>query len=533
MEMSHIGHATPLGETRAMSRLAQSSFCFALLGLVTACGSTVSLSGQAATGAGTNTSALSGATSTDSGSTGATSGTTTTGAQTSTNVTNPDGTTTSTIPSSTAGTNTTGPATNGGSPVSATIPATGKGWDQKYVYIGVVTQKDAQAAFAQFGAKNVDPGDSEAQANAVVSYLNSKGGLFGRQVKIKFRDVATVSTATNADSTGAAVCTYFSQDNPVVAVLSIVTVMDYPSFRSCLARAKIPLFSATVKTVDDQASAQLSPYFYQTIAVSWNSLAPALVSRLSAQGWFGGWNTALGKPASTKAKVGILIDGTDTGTRVGQIVKKALAKAGYPDSLIYQYGDASQGQQSSVFYFKGNGVTHVIVTDVELTAFQTSANNQQYKPRYGITSYNDPYSNLEASGLTPAGANDGAMGVGYAPGLDVSDSNAPAPSAGSKTCIDLMKKAGQTFPNKRLAFAIAMSMCDGIMLTVKGAIAGGGLDGSSIYQGIQKLGPTYSPATGFRAALSSTKRFVPGQARDLAYYPACKCFKYRKGSVAL
>lgn len=504
----------------------------ALIALLTACGSTVQVQSTRTAGGGTSldpgtggtttgealgsTAGTSGgstgslATSGTSGTTGGSSGTTT-GGSTSTSGSAAPGS------SSTTGGGTTGVA-------KGTVPVKGRGWDAKTVYIGVVTQNDAQKAFATVGA-NVDPGDTTAQANAMVARINKAGGILGRQVKIRFKDVATIATATNPTAAGSSVCTYFTQDAPVVAVVSIVTLMDYPNFRTCLARNKVPLFSATVKTVDDVAAKALAPFYYQTIAASWTDVAPLLVSRLKAQGWFGGWNAQLGAAGSGKARVGVLVDGTDVGTRVGKLLKGLITRAGY-ETFVYQYADASEGQSKSVSYFSGNRVTHVIVTDVELTAFQSSAGSQNYKPRFGITTYNDPYSNLENSGLTPPSANNGAMGIGWAPNFDVSPANDPGKSPGAAACNKAMAANGQSFSGKRLAQAIAYSFCDSMQLIADGANKGNGFTGEAIAAGIVASRSGFAVANGFSAALTPNKRFVSGTARDLAWVSSCSCFRY-------
>ncbi len=498
---------------------------------LTACGSTVQLSStRTVEGDGTSVDQTTGGTTGAAGSTGSsTSGTTgvvTTGGSPGTSGTT--GTSGATGAGSSGSTGTTGPSgsTTGGTTGVArgAVPAKGRGWDAKTVYIGVVTQNDAQKAFATVGA-NVDPGDTTAQTNAMVAAINKRGGILGRQVKIRFKDVATIATATNPTAAGSAVCTYFTQDAPVIAVVSIVTLMDYPNFRSCLARKQVPLFSATVKTVDDVAAKALAPFYYQTIAASWSSVAPVLVARLKAQGYFSGWNAQLGAPGSGTAKVGVLVDGTDIGGRVGKLLKDLLTRAGY-QTFVYQYADATEGQSKSVSYFSGNRVTHVIVTDVELTAFQSSASSQNYKPRFGVTTYNDPYSNLENSGLTPPSANNGALGIGWAPNFDVSPANDPHRSPGAAACDKAMSASGQSFAGKRLAQAIAYSMCDSMNLIADGANKGNGFSGPAIAAGIVASRSTFAVANGFTAALTSSKHFVSGTARDLAWVSSCSCFRY-------
>ena len=429
-----------------------------------------------------------------------------------------------------------GPAGSGGPAApgrgAASIPPKGFGYDEKNVYFGIVTQNDAQQAFASFGADNVDPGDTMGQAMAMADHINSNGGILGRKLVIRARDVATVATATNPIQIGNEVCTYFTQDQPVVAVMSIVTLMDYPEFRRCLASKRVPLFSATVKVADDTSARELAPYFTQTAAVSWTRLAPVLVSRLKAQGWFGGWNVRTGTAGTAPTKVGIVVDSTAAGVRTGKLLKEEVARAGYPGALVFQYANASDGQSASVNNFNQNGVTHVIVTDVELLAFQSAAQSQQYRPRYGVNSYNAPYTQLETSPLAPPGAQNGSMGVGWAPALDVAEGRDPGASPGRAACLKIMAAGQQALSGKRLAQMVAFSFCDVMQLLQQGAAAGG-LSGTALRSGMDAVAPRFPTAVGFGTALGSSKHFVPGRVRDLAWDQACSCFRYGPGTADL
>lgn len=510
-------------------RLRRMTALLALTAASAACGTTVPLAQQRALqpggglGADATGSTVPGAS--GAGNAGGTLSTSGAGGS-STGVTGPSSSGAQSTSSASTGTGSTSatPGASAQAPSGAAVPPTGKGWDRTYVYLGVVTENDTQKAFGAFGG-SVDPGDTTAQANAVADEINARGGILGRTVKLRFQDVKTVATATDPTSVGNQVCTHFSQDSPVIAVMSIVTVMDYPNFRSCLARAHIPLFSATVKTVDDVAARALAPYYYQTIGASWNVVAPVLVRRLQAQGYFSGWNARLGQPTSGTAKVGILVDGTDVGTRVGKVLSAEVKRAGY-QALVYQYTQASDGQSKSVQYFEGNNVTHVIVTDVELTAFQNSAAGQSYKPRYGISTYNDPYNNLENGGLTPAGANNGAIGIGWAPPMDVSGANDPGATPGGPACLKVMAAHGQNFSGKRLAQAYAYSFCDAMHLIALGATTGHGFSGPAIASGIVAGRASFRPAISFGAGVTQDQHAVAGIARDLSYVSSCSCFRY-------
>jgi hypothetical protein len=418
----------------------------------------------------------------------------------------------------------TSPGTGGG-PALGGIAPTGRGWDRKYVYIGVTTQKDAQAAFANAGATGIDPGDQEGQAKAVVAEMNRRGGMFGRQIQIVFKDESTVSTAQNPDTTGAATCTYFTQDHPVVALLNPVTLMDVPSFRACLAKAHLPLLSASVAAVDDQVGRALAPYFYQSTAPSWNALAPTLMKELKAEGYFNGWDAHLSKVTAAKPKVGVLVASDDVGIRVGKLLTRTLADAGYPGALVYQYAQGNTDLSAAVLQFSGNGVTHVLAADSTLIAFQLSASSQGYRPRYAITTYNAPQGYLQ--NVAPKDQQVGDVGVGWAPAFDVDDQRDPGSTGpGDDECRAMLKKGGQTFAGKRLALSLAFAFCDGIRLIDQGAVAGGGLSGEQIYQGIQKIAPTFSTAFSFANGLGPNRLFVPGAVRPLAWSTGCSCFSY-------
>ncbi|MCU1691733.1 MAG: hypothetical protein JWM64_824, partial [Frankiales bacterium] len=415
-----------------------------------------------------------------------------------------------------------------GAAAPADVPEKGRGWDKDFVYIGVATQKDVAAAAKGVGAKGLDAGDQEAQALSVAAYFNKQGGVFGRKVKIVFKDQSTVATAGDPNTAGASACTYFTQDHPVIALLNPVTLMDVPSFRACLSKAKVPLFSASVAAVDDKVGADLAPYFYQSVAPSWNALAPVLVARLKAQGWFGGWNARTGAAAPGKAKVGVLIDTTPVGKRVATVITKALQAAGAGAPVVY----AASGSDYSgaVLQFSGNGVTHVISADSSLVNFQTSASSQGYRPRYGIHTYNAPQTFLE--GNSPAGQNNGALGVGWSPSFDVSDTNDTGDiGPAEKLCKEIYAAGKQSFQGKRLAEAVAFAFCDGIRLIVGGAAAGGGFTGTQVYDGVQRTAGKFSSAFSFGSGLGPKTLFVPGAVRDLVWGDACRCTKYASPTV--
>lgn len=417
-------------------------------------------------------------------------------------------------------------------PAVSQLPPTGRGWDQKFVYVGVNTQKDAQQAFQTVGVNGVDGGNQEAQAQAVADDLNRRGGLFGRQIKLVFRDHATVATAQDPNSVGNATCVYFTQDRPVVALISPVTLLDVPSFRSCMAKGKVPLFSASVAAVDSKVGRDLAPYFYQSVAPAWDSLAPVLARQLQAQGYFAGWNPRTGAPGPGPAKLGLVVPDDEVGRRVEAVVLNAMQSVGVTGAVTYRSkpNDAANSMNSAVLQFAQSGVTHVATVNADLLAFMLAADSQGYRPRYAVTSYAAPTSLLETA--APARQLTGAVGVGWSPSLDVNDSNDPGSTGPGETeCLDILKRGGQTFQGKRLAEAVAFAVCDGLRLVVTGSTTGGGLAGEQIFRGILANGSRFSTAFSFANGIRADRLSVPGAVRPLAYVEGCRCFQYTSTST--
>lgn len=404
------------------------------------------------------------------------------------------------------------------------IPATGWGWTRSTVYIGVTTQQDVQKAAAAVGLNNLNAGDQEAEAQAIANAINRSGGIFGRKIQLVFQDVSTTAAAENPDSTGQTVCTYYTQDHPVVALISPVTLMDVASFRACMARGKVPLFSATVNSYDAALGQALAPYWYQLMAPDWDQLAPVLVHQLLAQGWFGGWNTQAGAPAPGRAKVGIFYTDDTTGTQVMDLIKSSLAAAGYTDTVTFGNSpNSTSGYSPAVLRFESDGVNHVIVPDANLLAFQLNANDQHYLPRYGVNTANSPETLLADS---PPGQNNGALGVGWAPTFDVSDSSTYGDTPGAAQCLAWEAQNGQTYGGKPLAEIVSFAFCDGMRLIAAGAVAGGGLTPADLFAGILRVSSSFPTAVSFASGLGTDRLYVPGAVRDLGFSPGCSCYEY-------
>ena len=268
-----------------------------------------------------------------------------------------------------------------------------------------------------------------------------------------------------------------------------------------------------------------------------------LVRALQRQDYFSGWDFNLGRPAATKAKIGILGWGFPEWVRPqDRVMLPALARIGRPVDrdlvirLSTPRGNEDAGRfaaevSSAVLRFRNADVTHVIMLDagglITLT-FTKNAENQKYFPRLGINTGSGAQS---LSGLPGFDSKPftGAVGVGWKPTLDLPSGQGDRYlTSATKECLAIIKKrTGQTFSSTNAA-SVALSVCDSIFGVAEAFNrAGPVLNVTTGVRGIESLGNS------FRAA-SVPKVFIgPGRhdglelGFDMIWDTACQCIKYR------
>jgi hypothetical protein len=409
---------------------------------------------------------------------------------------------------------------------ASTIPPTGRGWDRTTVHIGVTTTKDIESVGQSLGIKSINPGNLEQDAEAMVAYLNSQGGIFGRKVKADYFDVRT---SDNSDTVGQAICTHFTQDVPVVALLNMTTNGDTPAFDGCIAKAHLPTFAWFTDTGDNAFFASFGGFYNNMPFPSWSRVAHPFARRLLAQGYFTPWDTNIGGPSKTApVKVGLLEPDAPQGHQIAKLLIAALKAVGHePDPNDVLFFNSEKDLSATQVKFRADGVTHVIGDEL-LFLFIETYESQHYRPRYGINSSNAPSLFLE--GTMPPAQLVGSMGIGTTPTIDVFESRDPGPGAvpGVALCNAIMAKGGVTYPgDQRYAHTNMYGLCDGFRMIAAAAVAGGGLSGDLLRDGIGLVGPRVASALAFSNGFSPTDRGMPGAARDLFYDDGCSCYRYR------
>jgi hypothetical protein len=511
----------------------------ALLCLATACGSTVQVQGTALQNGGSD--GLPGSGSANQGTTGDGQQSATTGAGTA-----GGGTTGSTSGTPTGGSSTTGgagggPSTTSGGSTTGTlapgaIPASGRGWDSKSVYVGVPTADDFDKVVKGAGGSSSN-GSVRGDVDAIVADINRSGGIHGRKLVAVYRDAATTDYAYNPAGTAQAMCTYFTQDRPVVAVISGSPQLDsQAAFHRCLESKKTTLLSLTNTDFSDADYASLGPHLWTTAGLSTDILVPTFVAGLKRQGFFTGWDVRTSTQSSAPVRVGLLLPDSPQGRHVQKLMAASLKQAGVTLATTFFYDPVGLGQksQAEVLQFSSANVTHVLdlpPVAAEVWLFQGAAEQQQYRPRYGFTSFNLPLAMTENSGIVPPRQQIGSMGIGWQPYNDVNAAKDPGPVPGRKRCLDALSKGGQTFSSsQRRQALIGVQLCDSLYVLRDALVAGRGLDGSAFLNGMPLAGPKFATAGTFGSTLSRSNHGVPGFYRDQQYQTACSCFVYTGGN---
>lgn len=401
--------------------------------------------------------------------------------------------------------------------------ATGRGFNEREIFVGYYTAKGAKQAFDAFGASSVDYGDQEAQAKAVIADINARGGVAGRKLMPVFYDYDY--SATNPSANAQAACTRWTQDRPVFAVVVMLQHAAEDELSSCLAKRQTILINATPWGRPNAVYSRYSPYLYGLHEASLERQVPVWLQRLRALGYFTGWDTNLGRPTHAPAKVGILSYGALYGPEFTKIVRTELGKLSQHVAATFDAsGDTSQlsnEMSAAVLRFREAGVTHVIPPPILMTFFMPAAASQNYRPRYAVDSGISP---LGMQSFAPVGQLSGAMGVGWIPTADVDNARHPSDvGAAESRCRKVMESAGQG-TSARDAFRLMVRACDGLNFLAT-AIAHGGLSPLGVRNGVAALGSLPSAAT-FNMTFPSGRPQGASAVRDLAYREDCSCFEY-------
>jgi hypothetical protein len=417
-----------------------------------------------------------------------------------------------------------GSASPAGGPATGSSSADGPGVTPSTIYIGLNYDPNAQAEDSALGAGGLNPGDVQAENNAMAAYINSHGGVAGRKLSIVW---ASINSSGSLPQQEQAACNTWTVDHKVFVIPSGVGIWD-----QCIAKAQAMGVTSGDIAQETTPIMRQYPADFNLSGMTLDRAGRYTIEGLAREGYF-----------AAGAKVGIVTwDGSDFRYAATEAVSQlaGLGFRGVPVEYVSEpqtYGDvatSSSDVSSAILKFRSQGINHVLLFDgtagvfsgAGLTIlFMNAAGSQEYRPEYGLNS---------TSGLStvvpdvPASEIANSVGVGWIPSLDLDSADFAAlpKSPNATTCLKVMSSAGQTTSTAN-AQAVAYTVCD-FFFFLQAALdrVTGPLNQASAMAAIQSLGTAYPVISTFQDDFTSTQHDGVALVRDAHYYGSCTCFRY-------
>lgn len=418
---------------------------------------------------------------------------------------------------------TTAPGTNGQEAVS------GPGITPTTIFVGETYSPDTAAANSALGAADQNPGDTKAETEAVIRYLNSHGGIAGRKVVPVWH---RVSVSDDSSSSAEAACQDWTKDHKVFVFSGgdfrgAGTLMD-----DCATRAGGIELIGGQTAMETTAVEAAHPAAFDLHGLSNDRAMNHTIAGLADLGYF-----------STGARVGIVTwDDSYHRYGVSHAAVPALDRLGFHDVPVSyinspsSYGDlgaTSAAVSSAVLKYSGtvdhvllfDGASGVAGTGVLTLLWMQQAQSQHYHPRYGLNStggFNALASDLPAEQLV------NSVGVGWEPGLEQTSSDFEHTRwpKQTKLCEQIMERAGQKVSGAN-ARALQYMICDAFFL-LKEALdpISGPVNQATAIAAFNALGTRHRSLVNFGARIDAQHRDLPYLVRNVVYKQDCGCFKY-------
>ena len=409
------------------------------------------------------------------------------------------------------------------------------------IEIGFFLVKNLDVLLGALGAGgSSDSADNDAAryAQTMVAHINATGGYLGRPVKPVFAYLDAASSRT-FDEQSQAACSTFFEDHQASAVVLLATV--WQPLLECSNRERAPLLSYINQRLG-RAILERGSYFAAPVWIDMERAAGPYVDIPAGLGFYGGWDTTAGRPGSAPVRVGLLRYDSPDDERFTAALERALRRRGLslaaqfaftPQKSVGDLSRVSSEAQSAVLQFKAARVTHVLSFDdsASMTVFfPRSAENQQYRPRYSLTS--DALPAFIAT-LVPPEQLRGSIGIGWSPVQDVDAAHFPGwrgPTA--STCLDVYRKAGYNTGDLATA-STAMLFCEPMLFLGALLRTAGTADAGSVVRVLEPVGRSWSTAITHGVGFPGGRRDGVSRIGAIAYDESCSCFAYRGAPQSL
>lgn len=385
----------------------------------------------------------------------------------------------------------------------------------KVVFVAV----DLDAVKETTGFNTASVGDQEAQVQALEDWVNDHGGLGGKQMDAVFRMYDAVTDSPAAEEQ---LCNQITQDDQAFAV--VMTGQYQTNARPCYAQRSTLVLDASLYAMSQDYFEEHSPYLWTASFPEYGAFVRSYVKVLDEQGFLEG-QEGVGVVAADSPVNRDVIDSLAVPLFKDHGVEPEVAWIDTTDT-----GTLFQSLEQAAITFRSKGIERVVFLGGSRMAsvFATIAGSQDgFKPRYAISSFDNPSFFVNNPGTIPADTMNGMVGIGFHPPQDVPDDQLAFPTGDAETeCIGIYGDAGITFESRESA-RVALPYCDATRLLKLGADGiDGHLNAAAWAQAVDRDGADFQSAAGPGNALGGGGRAAIGGYRVLKYDEATGNFVY-------
>lgn len=422
--------------------------------------------------------------------------------------------------------------TRSSSKTSSRSSRSAPGVTDKEILIGASYDKAFGALAAAYGYTGAIQFDAKSVIERLVKYINEGGGVGGRRLRVVWY-VMDQTSGKSPELVAQEMCTTWTQDTRVFAVLD----GNVDILQECLTKAGIVQVWPGVGLSDSRTFKRF-PYFIELETPALDRLARFVVDELAQQGYYKRGREGPGY------KLGVASYDDPVFDRTIATFRRALKAKGLVLSevgqirqarAVQEIGDEAAAIRAMVLRFKSRGVTHVqffaTATCLQPTTFMQFADQQQYYPRYGLTSndctqfHADTLANTNGEGAARRVLSD-AVGVGWALPNDVprSDFVGREPEA-LRSC----RKITSTDQSEDSEEALPLWLCDSYFY-FKAVVEKGGpvVNASTWLEGVATVGRLPSAYT-FVTRTRADRHDGMSAIRHVRFFDDCACFHYVSG----
>lgn len=416
-----------------------------------------------------------------------------------------------------------GATTVSGGPPVAGSSEWGPGITDSKIYIAMAYSNAGAANQAAFGTA-LDA-DARKPYNAMAEWVNDRGGIMGRQVKMLYYEF---KAEQDINQQAQAACSHWTEDNEVFFFFGADA---NGILRKCAHEngGVMPLPGGSSLPGDFETY----PNYFEISGMNFYRVGNVTVKGLDNEGYY------------KDAKLGVVLwDDPDYRAALKNGYLPELKKIGVslgtepayisPPQQAQDLAATSADINSAVLRFQTQGITHVMILGgpsgvcagaCSETLFLRRAEQQGYRPRYGFNANNLPVAGKDA-GLYPQEQLRGLLSVEWSDDSDFYDKGWKKNEAREK-CYAYMRKKGVPMENANQQ-GLARFACEQFWFVLASLPHLGGevLNAPAFTAAANQLEWTFQSPQAYAIHISATQHDGAAAARNLKYDESCECFKW-------